>query len=260
MNQLISALLMAVLQGIAEWFPVSSSSHLVLLSHLLGFTNTLEFDVTLHFGTLMAVFVYFGRDITDIIEALLKGQWKSENGKLGLMLIVATIPAAILGFLLRNVLNESINNLGLMALGLSVTGMFLLVAYFGSKGKKAKKINYKIAGLIGLAQAFSIFRGISRTGSTYGSGLLLGLDEKNAIKFSFLLSIPIVFGANLVEIGNKTLPKEYIFAALVSFLVGLLMINVSCKYVLSNRKNLKWFGIYVLLLAAGIGIYLLVVG
>ncbi len=249
---------MAVLQGIAEWFPISSSSHLVILSHILGFENTLEFDVALHFGTLMAVFVYFGKDIIDIIQAILKGQWKSENGRMGLMLIIATIPAIVFGFLLRNILNESINNLGLMALGLAVTGMFLFVAYFGSKGKKARKINYRIAGIIGLAQAFSLFRGISRTGSTYASGLLLGLDEKAAIKFSFLLSIPIVLGANIIEIGNKAIPREYFFATFVSFIVGILMINVSCKYVLSDRRNLKWFGLYVLLLAAAIGIYLIV--
>jgi undecaprenyl-diphosphatase len=111
--------------------------------------------------------------------------------------------------------------------------------------------------LIGVAQAFSIIPGISRSGATIASGVLLGLDEKKAMKFAFLMSIPIVFGANILAIGNKTLPSELIWASLVSFVVGLLTIHVMFKHVLVSRKNFKWFGIYCILLALALGGYLI---
>ena len=102
MNHLVSAIILAIIQGITEWIPVSSSGHLVLAERILGFKQSLVFDVALHFGTLMSVFVYFGKDITDIIQDLFKGKWKTENSKLGFLIIIATIPAAIAGFFLKN--------------------------------------------------------------------------------------------------------------------------------------------------------------
>ena len=109
-NEFVASLILAIIQGITEWVPISSSGHLVLLQHFFGFSDFgIEFDVALHFGTLMAVFVYFGRDIVDIIENILKGKWKSEKGKLGLMVVVATIPVAVIGLLFRNPFCNSLN-------------------------------------------------------------------------------------------------------------------------------------------------------
>ena len=276
-NELFSALILAIVQGITEWLPISSSGHLVLFESLLNYNGGLAFGVALHFGTLMAVFVYFGRDITEIIKDVFTGRWNTEYGKMGVLIAVASIPAAIVGFLVKDVFESVLSNLGIVALGFGITGLFLFIASLDlthpPNPKKTKlisksnsvidnnemrKLGYGKAFLVGIAQALSIVPGISRSGATISSGVLLGLGEKSAMKFAFLMSIPIIFGANIISIGNETLPSELIWATLVSFIVGLLFIHLVFKYLLVKRKNFRWFAVYCLLLAAGIGIYLLV--
>ena len=256
MNEFISALILAVIQGITEWIPVSSSGHLVLFEKLLGFNGGLLFDVALHFGTLMSVFVYFGRDITNILEDLLKGNWKSENGKLGIYLIIATIPAGIVGTLFLSYFEKIFGNLLFVSLGFGITGLLLFIASIDIKRKR--DLNAKGAFWIGIAQVASIFPGISRSGATISSGLLFGLNEKEAMKFSFLMSIPIIFGANIITIGSNNLNPELIWATLVSFIVGLLAIHVLYKYVLTTKKNLRWFGLYALILGVVVLVWSLV--
>jgi len=128
MGDLLSALIIAVVQGLTEWIPVSSSGHLVLAESLLSYGGGLMFDVALHFGTLMAVFVYFGKDIVDIVEDFLKRKWESDNVKLGKLLIVATIPAAMVGYLLKNVFEIAFSSLMVVGLGFGVSGLFLIIA------------------------------------------------------------------------------------------------------------------------------------
>jgi len=252
---LLNALILAIVQGITEWFPVSSSGHLVLLEKILRYKGGLTFEVALHFGTLMAVFVYFGKDILDILEELLKGNFKSQNGKLGLMLIVASIPGALLGFFAKSYFDAVLSDFRILAWGFALTGVFLLIASLPGKVKK-KGLDLKNSFLIGIFQAFALVPGISRSGSTISSGIMLGLSEKESMKFSFLLSIPIVFGANLVSFGNASLPPSLIWATLVSFVVGLATIHLIFNYILTNKKNFAWFGLYCIILAIGIGIYL----
>jgi undecaprenyl-diphosphatase len=259
MENFVSALIMAVVQGLTEWLPVSSSGHLALLDKLFNYQGGLMFDVALHFGTLMAVFVYFGKDIIDIIEDVLKWKTRSPNFRLGLLLIVASIPAAIVGYVFEEYFEIAFGSLGIVALGFGITGLFLLIASldFGRLKKKKENLSYMQSFLIGIAQAVAIFPGISRSGATISAGLLTGLNEKDAVKFSFLMSIPAVFGANLVAIGNNTLPRELIWATLLAFIVGLAGIHFMLKIIADSRKNLRWFGIYCLLLALALGIYLL---
>ena len=277
-NDLIASLIIAVVQGLTEWIPVSSSGHLVLSERLLGYGGGLMFDVALHFGTLMAVFVYFGSDIVDIVRDLFSGKWASENGRLGLLIIVATIPAALAGYFLQCVFETAFTSLTVVAFGFGITGMFLLIVSLSrSRGKnygkkfrselgsgevdvrgKGKRFGFGKSFLVGVAQIFALFPGISRSGATIGSGMLLGLNEKNAIKFSFLMSIPIIFGANVLAIGSKTLPSSLIWATLVSFVVGLVTIHLLYGKMLVRRENLKWFGVYALVLAVIVGGYLLI--
>lgn len=255
MNELVSMIILAIVQGITEWFPISSSGHLVLFSKIIGYDNSVIFDVALHFGTLMAVFVYFGKDIVDMLEALFKGQWKKPEAKMAFLLIIATIPAALVGYFFRNFIESTFNSLLIVAFGFAITGMTLLVASVINV-KRNKEMGYFDAFIIGCAQAIAIIPGISRSGSTISSGLFMGLDEKSALKFSFLMSIPVIFGANLLEIGSNKIPTSYFVPTLVSFVFGMLTIHILLKIVVSSRKNLKWFGIYALLLAISLLIWI----
>ncbi len=258
MNDLIAALILAIVQGITEWLPISSSGHLVLFEKALNYRADLMFDVALHFGTLMAVFVYFGKDIIDILRDTLRLKFHTEEGKTGLLLIIATIPAAIFGFLLEDFFSSMHGNLLVVGLGFGITGLFLFIASLDYR-KTNKDLSYKDSLLIGISQAFAILPGISRSGATISSGILLGLSPKAAARFSFLMSVPIIFGANILVIGNERLPPNLIWASLVAFIVGLGVMHWLFKFVLTSKKNLRWFGIYALALSVAIGIYLLTI-
>ena len=257
MEEIVSALILAVVQGLTEWLPVSSSGHLVLFSSVLHYNSSLMFDVALHFGTLMAVFVYFGRDIVNILEDFLKFKTKSANFRLGLLLIVATIPAGLIGYFFRDIFESAFSSLWAVAMGFAITSLTLFIASLDLKRlfKKAEELGFLGALLIGCSQAIAIFPGISRSGATISSGLLLGLKEREAIKFSFMLAIPAIFGASILEIGDNKLPPEMIWATLLSFIVGLLTIHLMLKFIVTSRKNLRWFAVYCILLAIGIAVW-----
>ncbi len=252
MEHLIHALTLALVQGILEWFPVSSSGHLILVQTLLSYEPGLLFDVSLHFGTLMAVFVYFGKDIVNIIRDLLSRKFHTDNSKLGIFLFIAAIPVAITGFFLQKFVEEIFDSIFLLAIGFGITSLLLFLGNLAPK--KSEKLSWKIALLIGCAEIFSLFRGVSRSGSTVVTGLWLGLNEKEAIKFSYLTSIPLIFGANIFLIGNKTLPSELLWATLLAFGVSLAVMHFSFTYVLNKRENLKWLGLYVLIIAIVTGV------
>jgi len=165
------------------------------------------------------------------------------------MIVIGSIPAAIVGLLLKDLFDTVLSNLLVVAIGFGITGLFLFIASLRFKREGSGKLTILTVLIIGSAQALAIVPGISRSGATIAAGLLLGLSEKKAMKFAFLLSIPIIFGANVIAVGNQTLPPSLIWATIVSFLVGLASIHVVFRYVLTKRKNLRWFGAYCLGLA-----------
>lgn len=260
MENFISALVIAIVQGLTEWLPVSSSGHLVLFQQIFNYPGTLIFDTAVHFGTLMAVFVYFGKDIIDILEDFLKFRKESANFKLGILIIIATVPAALIGYFFKDFFELAFENLGIVAIGFGITAMILFISSLDLRKLSKKGENLGVLGSlgIGLSEAVAIFPGISRSGATISAGLLSGLKEKEAVKFSFLMSIPVIFGAAVLEIGNNKLPPELIWATIASFLVGLITIHFMLKFIMTSRKNLKWFALYCLLLAVGIGVYILI--
>lgn len=257
MSDFISAFILAIVQGLTEWLPVSSSGHLVLFQEILNYHPGIKFDVALHFGTLMAVFVYFGKDIMDILEALLKGKWYSQEAKIGFLIIVATIPAALIGYLFKGFFESAFSSLSVVAWGFGITGLILIIASLDFGKNQKKNISWKDSLWIGFAQALAILPGISRSGSTISAGLLRGLDEKSAMRFSFLMSIPVIFGAGILEIGNSKLNPDLIWSTLIAFAVGLATIHLLLKFISRSKRNLRWFALYTLLLALGIGIYLI---
>src|SRR3989344_4403628 len=246
---LVSSLILAIVQGIAEWFPVSSSGHMALVGKLIGSSADFAFEVALNFGTLMAVFIYFRKDIVMIVRDILNGKWKSSNSRLGFLLLVASIPAGFLGFIFRGYFEFISGNLFILGSGWLVTSVVLFIGSFTkSRNGDAFKLSYLRAFIVGLAQAIAIVPGVSRSGMTISSGLFFGLKEKQAILFSYLLAIPVIIGANLITFGNKTISASFLLPTIVCFLIALVFMNFSFKYVLSDRKNLKWFGLYTAIL------------
>jgi undecaprenyl-diphosphatase len=206
----IQAILFAVLQGVTELFPVSSLGHAVVLPALLGWhidqraPDFLPFLVVLHVGTAVALLAYFWRDWIDILLALLSlGPREKRAGHLRLLflIVVATIPAAILGFLLEKPLRLLFGTPTVAAAFLIVNGLVLFVAERLKRGGggELERLGWRGALLIGLCQCAAFIPGISRSGATMVAALLVGLHHKEAARFSFLIATPVIGGAALLE-------------------------------------------------------------
>jgi len=191
--------LLGIVQGLTEFIPVSSSGHLILVSEFLNLENSsLTFDVALHGGTLIALFVVFWRDLIKLIKALFI---KAPETQLAWLIIVATIPAAIVGFLLEDTAQGSFRSSKLVAVNLIIVAILMLLVERYAKNKKLEgninKIQNKQGIFVGFAQALAVVPGVSRSGVTITAGLFAGIDRVVATRFSFLLGIPIIFGAVL---------------------------------------------------------------
>jgi undecaprenyl-diphosphatase len=189
----IQAIILGFIQGVTEWLPISSTGHLRIAERFLGLAVPLLFDVTLHIGTLIIILLFFRKDIKTILAALVKGDFKSENGKLIPLIIVGTIPTALIGVVFNNAIETYFSNF------LPIAGAFItcgVVLYFSKIGQERKEnITYMEALAIGAAQGIALIPGLSRSGLTIAIALLLGIRREKAFTFSFLLSVPAVIGA-----------------------------------------------------------------
>ena len=259
---ILQAIILGLVQGITEFIPVSSSGHLLLFHHLLGTAgNGLAFDVALHAGTLGALVLYFGKDLWLYLKSLFV---KSDKTGLTIMLIAATVPAAIIGYLLESAAESTFRSVRLVSINMLVFGLIMLAAEHYYKKRKAhsnlEQTTAKQAMYMGFAQALAVVPGVSRSGSTISAGLLAGLDRVAATRFSFLLGIPITAGAIFkVMIGSGTLhtiaQQQTIFltGVLTAFVSGMFAIRFMLKY-LSNH-GLHIFAYYRIVL--GISLILL---
>jgi undecaprenyl-diphosphatase len=245
MQELIKDSILAIVQGLTEFLPVSSDGHLAILQNYFGDVDV-SFDVFLHLATLLAVFVYFYKDIIEIIKAVFTLDTKSENFKIATYIIIASIPAAIFGFWLNDKINSIFSNLIFAALGFVVTGMFLFTASFADK-MNSKKLSYSNTFMMGIAQALAILPGLSRSGSTVSTGMLLGISKEKAIRFSFLLSIPAIIGASLLKIPELAISSGLILPFILAFLTGLAAIHIFLKKI--KVENLRIFAYYCWILA-----------
>jgi len=244
---LTKALILGLVQGLTEFLPVSSSGHLVLFQHLLKFTEPpVVFDILLHLGTLLSVFVFFFKDILKVVKT--PRMWP--------IYIIASLPAAVAGGVLEglggSVIEKLFSSLILVGGGFLVTSVLLLLA---NKPNKTNKSNgtygMKEAIKIGLFQGVAILPGISRSGATISGGLLAGLNREEAFRFSFILSIPAILGAILLGIlggfgGFGGLGIEIILGMTVTAVVGFLALKVLKKVVIGG--NLRWFAVYTAIL------------
>jgi undecaprenyl-diphosphatase len=237
------ALLFGLIQGFAEMLPISSSGHLVLLPYLFKFPDPgLAFDVALHFGTLTAILGYFWKDWLNILGSLPKlvreRKVSSKEQKLAILLLVASIPAAIFGFLLGGYVETVFRNPLLVAAALITMGIIIWIADHRDFGKKAlNDLSYKNSFLIGLAQAVALIPGVSRSGVTITAGLFSGMSREDAARFSFLMSAPVIAGATLLKFGEiGTLFNSvnfwvaYVSATISSILAIALLLKFVRKY------------------------------
>ncbi|MFH1501899.1 MAG: undecaprenyl-diphosphate phosphatase [Candidatus Eisenbacteria bacterium] len=203
---IFEALALGVLQGLTEFLPVSSSGHLALAEYLLGVRSPgVTFEVFVHFGTALAVLVYFRARIVDVVRAVALRAARREHDRsdatLGLLLLLGTVPAALVGLVLEGRVEAAFGSPVLVSVLLIVTGVILWLTRRIPEGTRTRG-GVRDALLIGLAQAAAILPGISRSGSTISAGLRLGLTRGAAAEFAFLLSLPVILGATAMSVGD----------------------------------------------------------
>lgn len=251
------AVILGIIQGIAEFLPISSSAHLILFPYLFGWgESSLAFDVALHFGTMMAVLVVFFKDWWNLFVGAIKDvkeKKKSTNGKIFWYLVVATIPAALVGLLLDDVVENVIrNNIWVIAIALAVMGVLIYVGDRWAKKHYKKEVKFedislKQALLVGVSQAFAVIPGFSRSGTTILAGRLMGISKEAITKFTFLLSVPVICGATILKVGDLVFTKEVIIGIVSSFAMGIVSIKFLLNYI--KKHDFSVFAFYRVILA-----------
>ncbi|MEI7831721.1 MAG: undecaprenyl-diphosphate phosphatase [bacterium] len=270
---ILKALIMGLVQGLAEFLPISSKSHLVFADHFLHIhltaSDTVFFDVMLHWGTLLAVVIYFYKDILMLLGGLgalivrPKQAW-AENvySRLAVFLILGTIPAGLLYFKVKSFLEARFENFPATAIMLLITAAFLFWISRRKEGeRKISELTWKDALLVGFFQACALFPGISRSGSTITGGLLCGMDRETAPRFSFLLSIPVILAAGVVKSGallhgGGTISTPALVAGfLASAVSGFFAVSWLMKIMQGSPKQLAWFSLYCVIVGLAMTTY-----
>lgn len=257
---MLAVIILGIIQGIAEFLPISSSAHLIIFRDLFGIGSNigeelaLSFDIALHLGTAIAIIVYFFKDFWAMfIKGITKGP-KDKEGKMLWYIIIATIPAAIAGILFEDVIENAIRtNFILIAIALIVMGIIIFAVDKKFKAKKTvESMSIKDAFVIGCSQAFALVPGFSRSGTTIAAARIMKLKKEDAAKFSFYLSAPVVLGAVVIHLLKDGFSLIYanmaifVVGVLVSFIAGLLCIEFLLKYL--RKHDFKLFMIYRIIL------------
>lgn len=268
MEEIIKSVLLGIVQGLTEFLPVSSSGHLVAMEHFLGFDKPgVLFETLLHLGTLLALFAYFHVEIVSLAKTFLR--WLSSGGDGGhhsadisdnfnkdkktiVAIAIGSVPTALIGILFKDWFEKLFSDVLFVGVALLITSAFLIIGETLSKGRKTqeKSISVFDALIVGIAQGVAIAPGISRSGATVSVGLMRGISAENAVKFSFLLGIPAIIGAtllqsreisHLVSIGGQEL-VAYLGGAVSAMLTGYLSIGLFIRA--AKALKLRWFGTY----------------
>ena len=273
--RIIEAIILGIIQGLTEFLPISSSGHLVIFQQFFNIQEAdVAFDVMLHLGTLIAVLIYYRKDVLELISEfiLLIGSWiRGERPKLlepdrpyrilMIMVILATIPTALIGLLFKDIFVKLFNHMNVVGYALIVTGILLWISNrFVGNRKKAENMTILDALTVGIVQSVAMIPGISRSGSTIFAGLFKGFTPEFAARFSFLLSIPAILGAVVLE-GKDVLSSASTFHDFLSVASGFLAAAISgyiairILITLLNRKKFNYFAYYCWGVGAFIVIY-----
>ena len=240
---LIEAIILGIIQGVTEWLPVSSSGHLVLAQHLMKLEVPIAFDVLLHVATLLAVLIFFRKDIWSIAKDILAFRKESYNFKFGVFIILATLVTSLIVLLFLRYFESAFFNLFIIGISFIATGFILLIS---EKRLGEKNFSAASAGAVGFSQAIAFIPGISRSGATISTALLLGIKRQQALKFSFLLSVPAIIGTavlKLKDLASFTIPISYLTISFITaFAFGYSSIFLLSKII--AKKRFHYFGYY----------------
>lgn len=260
----LDAIILGVIQGFTEFLPVSSSGHLELGKAILGDNSipeeSLLFTVILHFATALSTIVVFRKDIVEIITSLLKFSW-NENTQFVSKIVISMLPAVVVGLLFEEELESFFGgNIAFVGGMLLVTALLLWLA--DRSKNTGKTVTFKNALIIGLSQAVAMLPGISRSGATISTSVLLGNDKSKAARFSFLMVIPLIFGKIAKDIlGGELTTQATNFTTLgIGFIAAFLSGLVACTWMIKlvKKSKLSYFSIYCVivgLIAIGFGLY-----
>ncbi|MFV8281030.1 undecaprenyl-diphosphate phosphatase [Christiangramia marina] len=247
---LLDAVILGIIQGLTEFLPVSSSGHLELGKAILGDTSVPEesllFTVVLHFATALSTLVIFRKDVLEIFTGLFSFKWNEET-QFSLKIIISMLPAVIVGLLFEEQLEALFGgNILFVGFMLLVTALLLWLA---DKAKDTgKKVSYSNAFVIGVAQAIAMLPGISRSGATISTSVLLGNDKTKAARFSFLMVVPLIFGKIAKDLlgGELTSSSTDLTALAVGFIAAFIAGLVACTWMITlvRKSKLSWFAIY----------------
>ncbi len=233
---MIKVIILGIIQGVTEFLPISSSGHLVIFQYLFGInTDQLTLTVFLHFGTVIPVIIIYWEDVKGIL------MFKKEQRRLSWLVLIGIIPTAILGFLFEDYIEGLFSSIQIVGYMLLITGLLIYLTERLSKVKfSLNEMKEHNAIIVGLAQGLAMIPGISRSGSTIVSSLLQGLDRESAAKFSFLLSVPVIFGVGLLELKDVlTVGLEQItwFNIFLGFLASAISGYFAIKYLIHILKK-----------------------
>jgi len=254
LNQLLTTIILGIIQGLTEWLPISSTGHLKIVEHFVDFSlsENLFFDFILHTGTLIVVLFFFRREIKSMLFALVHLDFKTEYGRLVPLIIVGTLPAAIVGVVFETLIEKVFQNLLLIGIAFLLCGIIL---YFAKVGReKTNDVSYLTAMAVGIAEGIAIVPGLSRSGLTIAVALLLGIKREKAFQFSFLLSIPAIIGV-IVYTAIKDFDKlafagldwiEILAGVIAAMIVGYLALKLLWKVLAKKKFHIFAFYCWVL--------------
>lgn len=260
---IIEAIILGIVQGITEFLPISSSAHLILAPWMFGRQGTLidslNFDVALHAGTLLAILFFFWRDWLDLLKrffmGLGNGTWKTGEGRMVWFIVLATIPAGVLGMKFEHVVEESFRSPVLISASLIAISFVMWASdRYSRKSAGLDQMTLGHAVFIGFAQALALVPGVSRSGITISAGLMAGYRREHAARFSFLLSTPVIAGAALLKLAKLRLAEgealPFWLGTAFSAVVGYMCIAFLLGYL--SRHSLNLFVWYRLFLAGAV--------
>jgi undecaprenyl-diphosphatase len=255
----LQVIILAIVQGLTEFLPISSSGHLVLIPKFFDWTDQgLAFDVAVHFGSLLAVLAFFRTDIVGLIKGglqVLGGSVDSVQSRLALGIALGTIPASIAGLLLVDWIEANLRSPSVIVFTLSGYAVLMYLAdRFGRRDRNISDVTIRDAVLIGIAQALALVPGTSRSGVTITAGRILGLERQDAARFSFLLAVPVILLATMFSLAKLLASDDPVawgqlaLGVVVSAVVAYISIEFFMRFV--SRIGLLPFAIYRLILAA----------